>query len=99
MAGFFSRLFGRKAETKAAVATPVNGAVSPGPMFAAFMSPVEIQPWQAWQMFVSSSTFSKIVHLVAYEVARLVPQVKINVEFVSDTPIHAILKHPGRGRD
>lgn len=99
MAGFFSRILGRKAETKAAVAAPVNGAVSPGPMFAAFMSPVEIQPWQAWQLFTNSSTFSKIVHLVADEVARLVPQVKINGEVVSDTPIHAILNHPGRGRD
>lgn len=99
MAGMISRIFGRR-ETKAAVPAPVASAVSPSGLFAAqFLSAQEIPPYQAWLLFLNSSTYAKIVNLIADEVARLQPQVKIDGEIVSDTPIHQILKRPGRGRD
>jgi len=100
MSGFFSRFFGRPRETKAAVAAPVSSAASPSGLFAAqFLSAQEIWPYQAWLLYLNSSTYSKIVNLIADEVARLQPQVKINGEMASDTQIDQLLKRPGRGRD
>lgn len=100
MAGLLSRIFRRGGETKTAVSAPVSSASSPSALFASqFLSAQEIVPWHAWLLYLNSSTFSKVANLIADEVARLQPQVKIDGEIVSDTPIHAILKRPGRGRD
>lgn len=100
MAGIISRIFGRRPETKTAVSAPVSGAASPSGLFAAqFLSAQEIPPYQAWLLYLNSSTYAKVVNLIADEVARLQPQVKIDGEIVSNTPIHALLRRPGRGRD
>lgn len=99
MAGILTRIFGRR-ETKAAVSAPVSGAASPSGLFAAqFLTAQEIPAYQAWLLYLNSSTYSKIVNLIADEVARLQPQVKINGEMASDTQINQLLKRPGRGRD
>lgn len=106
MTGFFSRLFGpagsglRPREAKAAVPAPISSAASPGSMFAAqFYTAQEISPYNAYQLYMSVAPLTKVIDLIADQVAALEPQIKVGGEITKDTPLAALLKAPGRNRD
>lgn len=94
--GWISGLFRTRAETKAAVPAPINH-VAPG-MFQAFLNPQEITPYMAWQLYRNVAPFAKVVDLIADEVSRLEPQVRIDGDVIADHPILAFLKRPGFNR-
>lgn len=97
MAGFLSRLTSAfRSEKKDAVAPPVNTVASP--LFSAFFSNTEITPYMAWQLYRNVAPLAKVVDLIADEVSRLQPMVRINGQVVEDHPILAFLKRPGFNR-
>ena len=83
-------------ETKAAVPSPINHAV--GGMFQAFLNPQEVTPYMAWQLYRNVAPFAKVVDLIADEVSRLEPMVRIDGAVVEDHPILHFLKRPGFNR-
>ena len=89
--------FRRALEAKAAVPAPVNSAASAG-LFQAFLSPQEITPYLAWTLYKSVAPLAKVVDLIADEVSRLEPMVRIDGEVVQDHPIVQFLKRPGFNR-
>lgn len=98
MATWFRNPFRR--ERKAAV-SPVNAAAH-GALFSALFSGRTITPLEAWRLYQNSSSLARVVDLIADEVARLKPAIKINGDVGDDTPagqaIHAFLKRPGFNR-
>lgn len=96
--GWFDRFRrGSAQETKSAVPAPVNHAAAQG-IFGAFLNPQEITPYMAWHLYRNVAPFAKIIDLIADEVSRLEPMVRIDGEVVNDHPIIAFLKRPGFNR-
>lgn len=98
---WFTDLFrGRKQadqiETKAAVPAPINHVA--GGMFQAFLNPQEVTPYVAWQLYRNVAPFAKVVDLIADEVSRLEPMVRIDGEVVEGHFILEFLKRPGFNR-
>lgn len=89
--------FSRQPEQKASVPAP-TGVVSAPSWVNAFFSPAEISAYDAWSMYKTVSVFAKVVDLIADEVARLAPMVKVNGQIIEEHPIHAFLKRPGFNR-
>lgn len=83
-------------EAKVAVPAPINHATQG--VFQAFLSPQEITPFIAWNLYKNVAPFAKVVDLIADEVSRLEPMVRIDGQVVEDHPILAYLKKPGFNR-
>lgn len=83
-------------EVKVAVNAPINHAMQG--VFQAFLNPQEITPFVAWTLYKNVAPFAKVVDLIADEVSRLEPMVRIDGEVVEDHPIITYLKRPGFNR-
>lgn len=95
IANFFG--FGRASvERKDTVAAPVSASVPLA--YQAFFSPQEITPWMAWQLYKNVAPLAKVIDLIADEVARLEPLIKIEGKAVEDHPVMTYLRRPGFNR-
>ncbi len=99
--GFKSRLRGGQKSTAPEQKTNVPAPVSanPSPIFMnSFFSPAEISAYDAWSMYKTVSAFAKVIDLIADEVARLTPVVRINGKIIDGHPIIDFMKRPGFNR-
>lgn len=82
---------------KSAVSAPISTMSSPS-LFSLMISPAEITPVNAWQLFSNVAPLAKVVDLIADEVARLKPLVEVQGQPVDDHPVMQFLARPGFNR-
>lgn len=66
--------------------------------YAMFLDPQEITPMIAWRMYKNISPLAKVVDLIADEVSRLKPLIRVGGQPVDNHPILADLTRPGFNR-
>lgn len=77
---------------------PVNTAAVNYGLMRAMFGGNEIRPADAERLYSSVSTLAICVDMIANEIAKIKPVVKINGEKVLDHEVNALLAYPGYGR-